>query len=150
MRGSSITLEDYPLEEAMRIFRDAGYTSVEMWVHHLKKSRTDELRRKFAAHAKGMGIGMGGLNVVGEDYYQPFGSDDQLERTLAGLKSDVDFAQSLGAKDVLIWEGRAPSGASEAHWMERLLHWLKSKNWLSNFPLESLPTRASKPQPRQR
>jgi len=121
MRGSSITLEDYPLEEALRIFRDAGYTSVEMWVHHLKKSRTDELRRMFAAYAKGMGIGMGGLNVVGEEYYQPFGSEEQLERTLAGLKGDVDFARSLGAKDVLIWEGRAPADTSEAHWMDRLL-----------------------------
>src|SRR5260370_33515834 len=95
MRGSSITLEDYALEEAMRIFRDAGYTSVEMWVHHLKKSRTGELRRMFAAYAKGMGIGMGGLNVVREAYYQPFGSEKQLERTLARPDCDARVGPSL-------------------------------------------------------
>jgi sugar phosphate isomerase/epimerase len=64
---------------------------------------------------------MGGLNAVGEDYFQPFGSDQQLQETLDGLKADVEFALSLGARDVLIWEGRAPQGSSESDWLEKLL-----------------------------
>ena len=121
MRGSTITLDEYPVEQALQIFRDAGYTSVEMWVHHLKKCKTDELLRLFAESARERGIGMGGLNVVGEDYFQPFGSDAEQERTLAGLQADTRFAQALGAPDVLIWEGRAPAGTTESDWMERLL-----------------------------
>src|SRR3989337_2150025 len=113
MRGSSITLEDYTLEEAVKIFREANFTSIEMWKHHLKKCRTDELRQRFVAYANGMGISMGGLNVVGEDYFQPFGSDQQLQKTLDGLKADMEFALSLGTVDVLIWEGRAPQGSTE-------------------------------------
>ena len=121
MRGSTITLDEYPVEQALQVFRDAGYTSVEMWVHHLKKCKTDELRRLFAESARERGIGMGGLNVVGEDYFQPFGGDAERERTLAGLQADTRFAQALGAPDVLIWEGRAPAGTTESDWMERLL-----------------------------
>ncbi len=121
MRGSSITLEEYPLEEALRIFRDSGCTSLEMWRHHLKRCKTDELRQRFVAYARGLGISMGGLNVVGEDYFQPFGSDAQLQHTLDRLKTDMEFALSLGTTDVLIWEGRAPEGTREPEWLENLL-----------------------------
>src|SRR6185295_2891466 len=79
MRGSSITLEDYTLEEVVRIFRDHGFDRVEMWKYQLKRCKTDELRQKFATYAKGMGISMGGLNAVGEDYFQPFGTDQQFQ-----------------------------------------------------------------------
>jgi sugar phosphate isomerase/epimerase len=121
MRGSSITLEDYTLEEVVRIFRDNGFDRVEMWKHQLKRCKTNELRQKFATYAKGMGISMGGLNAVGEDYFQPFGTDQQLQATLDGLKGDMEFALSLGTTDVLIWEGRAPQGSTESEWVERLL-----------------------------
>lgn len=121
MTGSSITLEEYPVEQALDIFRGYGFTALEMWVHHLKKCRSRELREQFTSYARSIGISMGGLNVVGEDYFRPFGSDAELERTLAGLKADLAFARSLGARDVLIWEGRAPEGTSESHWIERLL-----------------------------
>ena len=121
MRGSTITLEDYPLEEALRIFRAAGFDSLEMWKHHLKRCKTYELRRKFVAYASELGISMGGFNAVGEDYFQPFGTDRQLEETLEGLKADMEFALSLGTRDVLIWEGRAPAGTTESEWLERLL-----------------------------
>ena len=121
MRGSTITLDEYPVEQALRIFRDAGCSSVEMWVHHLKKCRSAELLEKSAASARAMGLGMGGLNVVGEDYFRPFGSDAELDRTLAGLRTDLAAARALGTTDVLIWEGRAPDGTSESHWMEQLL-----------------------------
>lgn len=109
------------MEQALGIFRSAGFDVIEMWRHHLTRCKTDELRKKFVAFAKSMGISMGGLNVVGEDYYQPFGTDQQLEQTLEGLKADADFALSLGTKDVLIWEGRAPQGTSEGHWMNQFL-----------------------------
>src|SRR5262249_37345764 len=66
-------------------------------------------------------IRMGGLNVVGEDYLQPFGSDQQLQETLDGLKADIEFALSLGTKDVLIWEGRAPKKTTESDWLQKLL-----------------------------
>lgn len=121
MRGSSITLEEYPVEQALDIFRGAGFTKLEMWVHHLKRCRSAELREKFAAYAKSIGIGMGGLNVVGENYFRPFGSDAEIDGTLLGLRADLAFAKALGASDVLIWEGRAPDETSEAYWMERLL-----------------------------
>ena len=121
MRGSSITLEDYTLEEAVEIFRTSGCSSVEMWKHHLRRCKTEELCQRFVAYAKGKGISMGGLNVVGEDYFQPFGSEQQLRETLDGLKCDIEFALSLGTRDVLIWEGRAPQGSTESEWLDRLL-----------------------------
>jgi sugar phosphate isomerase/epimerase len=121
MRGSSITLEDYTLEETIDIFKEAGCTSVEMWKHHLRRCKTDGLRERFVAYAKGKGISMGGLNVVGEDYFQPFGSDEQLQETLDGLMADIEFALSLGTRDVLIWEGRAPKGTTESDWLQTLL-----------------------------
>ena len=121
MTGSSITLCDYPVEQALDLFRQAGCTRLEMWVHHLKRCKTPELREAFSAFARGMGIQMGGLNVVGEDYFRPFGSDAEREETARMLESDMRFAQALGARDVLIWEGRAPAGTSESQWIDRLL-----------------------------
>ena len=35
MWGSSITFDDYSLEEALRLMRDLGFTRVEMWKGHL-------------------------------------------------------------------------------------------------------------------
>jgi sugar phosphate isomerase/epimerase len=121
IRGSTITLDDYPLEQAIDIFRAAGFTGLEMWVHHLKKCKTPELRQRFAQESRTSGIAMGGLNVVGEDYFRPFGLHSDLEVTLEGLRSDVEFARSLGTRDVLIWEGRAPAGTDETFWLDRLL-----------------------------
>jgi len=121
VRGSTITLEDYPLEDAIRIFRSAGFDSLEVWKHHLKRCKTAELRQRLAAWAKGCGIGMGGFNAVGEDYFQPFGTDAALEAALEGLKADTQIALALGSRDLLIWEGRAPQGTAESEWIERLL-----------------------------
>lgn len=121
MTGSTITLCDYPVEQALEIFRRSSFTRLEMWIHHLKQCKTPELRQAFGAFAKSIGIQMGGLNVVGEDYFRPFGSDTEREQTLRMIESDVQFAQALGATDVLLWEGRAPAGTSEAYWLDRLL-----------------------------
>jgi len=121
IRGSTITLDDYPVQQALDIFRSAGFTSLEMWVHHLRKCRTAELRQRFSREARASGIAMAGLNVVGEEYFQPFGTDREIERTLEGLRADMDFALSLGTRDVLIWEGRAPVGTGESFWLDRLL-----------------------------
>lgn len=121
IRGSTITLDDYPLEQALDVFQNAGFDSLEMWVHHLKKYKTAELRQRFATEARSRGIAMAGLNVVGEEYFKPFGTDREMEATLEGLRVDMDCALSLGTRDVLIWEGRAPSGTGESFWLEKLL-----------------------------
>jgi sugar phosphate isomerase/epimerase len=121
LRGSTITLEDYPVEDAVRIFRASGFDSLEMWKHHLTRCKTPELRRRFVTWAEESGITMGGFNAVGEDYFQPFGSDAELETTLDGLKADAQIARDLGARDLLIWEGRAPQGTTESDWLERAL-----------------------------
>ena len=92
-----------------------------MWVDHLKKCKTAELRQRFSSEAHASGIAMAGLNVVGENYFQPFGTDSEMESTLAGLRADMEFALSLGTRDVLIWEGRAPAGTGESFWLDRLL-----------------------------
>lgn len=121
MFGNSITFEDYPLEEVLRVMRDVGFTGVEMWKPQLKRCRTPELRGRFVDLAAGMGLRMGGLNVVGEPYYNPFGTEAELQATLEGLKTDVDYALSLGVRDVLIWEGVRPKGASDGECLERCL-----------------------------
>ena len=121
MTGSTITLQDYPLETALDLFREAGFDRLEMWKHHLKQCRTDQLRKLFTEYACRTGIAMAGFNAVGEDYFQPFGSDAELERTLDGLKADTLFALSLGTPDVLIWEGRAPANTTEHQWINQYL-----------------------------
>jgi sugar phosphate isomerase/epimerase len=121
MWGSSITFQDYPLEQTLDIMTELGFTRIEMWKHHLHRCMTADLRRDFARYAASRGISMGGLNVVGEDYYRPFGSSDEFARTLQGLKNDVDYALSLGSSDVLVWEGVRPGGTSDDECMEKLL-----------------------------
>ena len=98
-----------------------GFTRVEMWKHHLRRCRTPELRKSFVEFSAGQGIAMGGLNAVGEDYYRPFGTEEQWERTLEGLRQDVDYALSLGTQDVLIWEGIRPPGADDRRCIDELL-----------------------------
>ena len=118
MTGSTITLEDYPVEDALQIFRDAGFTRVELWKNHLRRAKTNELRGKIMAHARTLGIAMGGFNAVGEEYFQPF---TEPEKTLAGLRADMETALALGTKDLLIWEGVAPKGTTESQWLSDLL-----------------------------
>jgi sugar phosphate isomerase/epimerase len=113
MWGSSITFQDYPLEKCLEIMAGLGFTRVEMWKQHLHRCRTHALRQAFMRTASSFGISMGGLNVVGEDYYRPFGTREEFDQTLLGLKADVDYAVSLGAPDVLVWEGIRPQGFSD-------------------------------------
>ena len=121
MWGSSITLEDYPLEDAFRLMRESGFTRVEPWKHHLRRCRTPELRQQFIKYMEQIGLAIGGLNAVGENYYQPFGSDQDLQATLDGLKADLEFALSLGVRDVLVWEGVRPKGSSDSYCKAQLL-----------------------------
>jgi len=122
MWGSTISFEDYPVEEALRLMRDAGCTRVEMWIGHLKRCRTDALCEAFVMFAKEeLDLEMGALNVVGEPYFKPFGTDEELEATLEGLKKDMRLALSLGVQDVLIWEGVRPKGTSDSECEQRLL-----------------------------
>lgn len=126
MWASSITFEDYPLESLLGILKEIGFAGVEMNRPHLRRCRTQELRASFVKQANALGIRMGGLNVVGESYFQPFGDETQLAATVEGLRQDVDYALSLGVKDVLIWEGRAPEGTTEEYWIRQLLPRLRA------------------------
>ena len=66
MWGSSITYEDYPVEEALRLMRDLGFTRVEMWKDHLKRCKTEKLRQAFGKFAReSLGLEMGALNAGG-------------------------------------------------------------------------------------
>jgi sugar phosphate isomerase/epimerase len=121
MWGSSITFQDYALEPALDLMAGLGFARVEMWKHHLHRCRTVELRSAFVQLAMDKGITMGGLNVVGEDYYRPFGTPEEFDQTLAGLNTDVDYALSLGTRDVLVWEGIRPREASDHDCMMKLL-----------------------------
>jgi sugar phosphate isomerase/epimerase len=121
MWGSSITFEDYPLEHCMGLMAELGFTRVEMWKHHLRRCRTPELQRAFGNYAGTLGIEMGGLNVVGEDYFRPFGTEHDKRFTLSELCNDMDLAVSIGAKELLIWEGRRPRGLSTIECRQKLL-----------------------------
>ncbi|HEX5482485.1 MAG TPA: sugar phosphate isomerase/epimerase family protein [Terriglobia bacterium] len=121
MRGSSITFDDYTVEEAFRIFADLGFKRVEPWKHHLKRCKTPELLQQFVEFAKELGIEMAGFNAVGEAYYKPFGTDHELEATLEGLRADVELALGLGIDTVLIWEGVRPPGYTDAQCESALL-----------------------------
>lgn len=121
MFGNSIAFEDYPIEQVVEIMVEVGFTGMEPWKPHLKRCRTPELRSAFATFAAGCGLKMGGLNVVGEPYYNPFGTDEQFDKTLTGLHADIDFALSLGIHDVLIWEGVRPKNVSDEYCRTQLL-----------------------------
>jgi len=121
MVGNSIAFEDYPIEEVVGIVADVGFTAMEPWKPHLKRCRSADLCASFVKFAAGKGIRMGGLNVVGERYYKPFGTNSELEGTLAGLTADVDFALALGIHDVLIWEGVRPQNVSKDNCREHLI-----------------------------
>ena len=121
MYTGSIAFEDYPLEEALRLVREGGFSGIEIWKQQLKRCRTDAMRREFANFSKSKGLRVTCLNAVGESYFQPFGSDQEMEATLEGLKADGEIALSLGVRDVLIWEGVRPQGVSEEDCRKRLL-----------------------------
>ena len=74
MWGSTISFEEYPVEEALRLMRAAGCTRVEMWKGHLKRCRTEiTLRREVAqvAPKTALDLKWAPLNVVGEPYFKP-------------------------------------------------------------------------------
>ena len=106
--GNSITFEDYPVEEACQRLAASGCNAVEMWKQHLAACKTPTLMAHFREFAAELGLELWGLNVVGADYFAPFGSGKNYDRTLAGLKEDVDYAIDLGVQDVMVWEGLRP------------------------------------------
>ena len=89
-------------------WRATGCNAVEMWPPHLEGCRTPLLLRQFRDFAAELGLELWGLNAVGADYFQPFGAQENYDRTLAGLKADVDYALELGVEDVMVWEGTRP------------------------------------------
>lgn len=106
--GNSITFQAYTVEEACRRLAAAGCNAVEMWSPHLADCRTPALLRQFRDFAAECELELWGLNAVGADYFQPFGAQQNYDRTLAGLKADVDYALELGVADVMVWEGVRP------------------------------------------
>ena len=106
--GNSITFQRYTAEEACQRLAATGCNAVEMWPPHLEGSRTPLLLRQFRDFAAELGLELWGLNAVGADYFQPFGAQENYDRTLAGLKADVDYALELGVEDVMVWEGTRP------------------------------------------
>ena len=106
--GNSITFQDYTAEEACQRLAAAGCNAVEMWPPHLAGCRTPSLLQQFREFAAELGLELWGYNAVGADYFQPFGAQENYDRTLAGLKADVDHALELGVADVMVWEGRRP------------------------------------------
>ena len=106
--GNSITFQDYTAEEACQRLAAAGCNAVEMWPPHLAGCRSPSLLKQFREFAAELGFELWGYNAVGADYFQPFGSTANYNRTLAGLKADVDHALELGVADVMVWEGRRP------------------------------------------
>lgn len=106
--GNSITFQDYTAEEACQRLAAAGCNAVEMWPPHLAGCKTPLLLKQFREFAAELGLELWGYNAVGADYFQPFGSTANYNRTLAGLKADVDHALELGVADVMVWEGVRP------------------------------------------
>ena len=106
--GNSITYQHYTAEEACQRLAATGCNAVEMWPPHLAGCRTPLLLRQFREFAAELGLELWGLNAVGADYFQPFGAQENYDRSLAGLKADVDYALELGVEDVMVWEGLRP------------------------------------------
>ena len=121
MLGSPAIFQEYPLEEALRRLREFGFTKMEAWKGQMKRCRTPLLRRHFVQAAEAAGLSIVGLNAAGEPYFQPFGTDPQLAATLEGLKSDIEFAASLGGGYLLVWEGVRPPGATDQECMRNCL-----------------------------
>jgi sugar phosphate isomerase/epimerase len=113
--------QEYPLDEAVRSLHDLGFTKMEAWKGQMKRCKTPSLRKEFVKAANAMGLAVIGLNAAGEPYFQPFGTDQQLQAALEGLKSDVEYAASLGAEYLLVWEGVRPQGATDQDCMETCL-----------------------------
>lgn len=106
--GNSITFQHYTAEEACQRLARAGCNAVEMWPPHLAGCPTPALLKQFRDFAAELGLELWGYNAVGADYFQPFGSQANYDRTLAGLKADVDHALALGVEDLMVWEGLRP------------------------------------------
>jgi sugar phosphate isomerase/epimerase len=121
MLGSPAIFQEYPLEEAVRRLHDFGFTRMEAWKGQMKRCATPILRKHFVKATNAMGLTVVGLNAAGEPYFQPFGTDKQLQDTLEGLKSDIEYAASLGAEYLLVWEGVRPEAATERSCMESCL-----------------------------
>src|SRR5262245_12473437 len=79
-----------------------------MWQPHLAKCRTPSLLSEFRRQARALGLELFGLNVIGFDWFRPFGTDSDFTATLRQLKTHVDYAVALGVRDVMIWEGLRP------------------------------------------
>ena len=107
--ASSIIFAEYPIEEACKRLQQCGYDGTELWQKHLHFCGSPQLRRLFREFTERIGLGLFGLNVVGFDYFKPFGTETERAETLRQLKADIDFAHDLDLRHVFQWEGPKPS-----------------------------------------
>lgn len=112
--GNPMIFRELPLERAIRLMRELGYEALELWPPQIAACRTDELRRRLADFARSLGLPVVRLNAADADYFAPLASDDLVSQVVDGLRRDIGVTISLGARQLLSWEGRPPAGASRA------------------------------------
>ena len=63
MRGSTSTLKEYTVEEALKIFQEAGFTKLEMARGHLVLCKTHQLHLETLAWLRNRKVGLIGVDM---------------------------------------------------------------------------------------
>ncbi|MGI8824454.1 MAG: sugar phosphate isomerase/epimerase family protein [Chloroflexota bacterium] len=71
-------------------------------------------------NARGIGVELSALNSIGEPYFDPFGGQQAFQRTLDGLKRDIDICGYVGIRTLAVWEGRPRDGVDLAWHLDTL------------------------------
>ena len=93
-----------PLEMALEKTLAAGYDALELWPPQISECRTPELRHQLASRIAIRGVELIRLNCADRDYFQSLGSRSDLQDSLSGLQTDIDFAADLGMSQLLTWK----------------------------------------------
>ena len=110
-----------PLEVTLERMRDLGYDEIEICHSQIGDFRTAELRGQLSEFVTSLGMRLVGSNVPDSDYFQALESSEDVKVALAGLERDIDIAVDLGMRYLITYEGRIPSGATDALIFGRLL-----------------------------
>lgn len=124
--GNPMIYRQLPFEQALSKSFEAGYEALELWPPQIAEFRTPELRHQLRDYVASQGCRLVRLNCADRDYFQGITSESDIERALAGLKSDIDFAVDLGMNQVLTWEGRRPGAISDAPGSYEILVWTEN------------------------
>ena len=119
--GNPLGFFQDPLEVTLERMRDLGYDQIELCHSQIPDYRTPELRGQLGEFVDSLGMRLVGSNVPDSDYFQILESSDDVKVALAGLQRDIDIAADLGARYLITYEGRVPSGATAALIAGRLL-----------------------------